>query len=796
MSNVKNITDVGISSVSIAAGSTIKIPAQLEQVAEKTLPLLTKNFRELLDNIDDNLFQMANQAESNIDQTRHFDAMREIRIKRRGMEKRFNQNVQDGFRKLVSGTTSSEEVEDVSVVSFDKLSLMKNDVLEESVAFSAMASKATERISTPLMQLNTRMNSILGNQNTQFETNPIGPTMVCQAMAKALEVLNLEITSKLILLKFFEQRILQQLDKTVLDANNHLIVMGVLPDFTGVVMPNKSKSSAQARAGSASQNTVAPLADNESSEEDLAVLDLLHELINAKTPNSTQQEEANPGTPENRGVSVSSSHLLTLLASIQKSNSAVKKEGDGPVLKANVIDTLGQLNDLVAQNDSVNGAIGQPDQDMIQLVSMLFDVVLDDRNLADAMKVLIGRLQIPMIRIALLDESFFTRKSHPARKLLNEIATSTIGWSETADQPNDPLYNKIDEIVDRVVNEFDDDVALIESLLQDFMGFVGADRRRAERVETRTREAERGRARKEHARFLVQEAINQYAVGKQLPGFVISFLRNAWSNRMFLVLLKEGKESEAWNEVQGTVETLVWSVLANEESAREELFQRLPGLLASLETGLKEISFNPAEMDKFFSKLEKVHLQFGRRGVADQKPAEPPLEKPNKKQLPLKDEIGVSSMGVEEVSATEAEIETLVLESAKANEASLNSEESSTEVESDQAPAPVAVELKDGPESEIANSYLKKVDTLEIGNWVNFSREESTAFRCKLVAILQPAGQYIFVNRSGVKVEERVRTELAAMLHTGELEILDDTQLFDRALESVIVGLRERNDSA
>jgi hypothetical protein len=31
------------------------------------------------------------------------------------------------------------------------------------------------------------------------------------------------------------------------------------------------------------------------------------------------------------------------------------------------------------------------------------------------------------------------------------------------------------------------------------------------------------------------------------------------------------------------------------------------------------------------------------------------------------------------------------------------------------------------------------------------------------------------------------------MLHTGELEILDDGQLFDRALESVIVGLRKGN---
>jgi hypothetical protein len=790
MSNVKNITDVGVSGASVAAGQSIKIPAQLEQVAEKTLPLLAKNFRGLLDNIDDNLFQLANQAENNIDQSRHFDAMREIRIKRKGVEKRFNQNVHDGFRKLVVGTIVSEEADDISVVSFDKLSLLQNDVLEENVAFSAMVSKTTERISTSLMQLNTRLNSILGNQNTQLETNPLGPTMVCQAMSKALEVLDIEITSKLILLKFFEQRVLLPLDKTISVANNYLIEMGVLPDFTGVVTPNGSKPLVQ--TGDPSRNTVNQSADNESTKEDLVVLDLLHELINGSNTHPVQRQISNPEIPADRGVTVSSNHLLTLLSGIQKNNAAVQREGGVPVSKAKVIDTLGQLNELVAQNSGVDESIGQSDQDMIQLVSMLFDVVLNDRNLADAMKVLIGRLQIPMIRIALLDESFFTRKSHPARKLLNEIATSTIGWSETVDLSDDPLYKKIDQVVDRIVNEFDDDASLIDTLLQEFMEFVGADRRRAERVETRTREAERGRARKEHARFLVQEAINQYAVGKQLPGFIVSFLRNAWSNWMFLVLLKEGKESEEWNEVQGTVETLVWSVLPNQESAREELFQRLPGLLASLKTGLKEISFNPAEMDEFFSRLEEVHLQFGRTGISDQKLVKPSAAMSAKKELPSRDKVDVSSMVVEEISATEAEIEVLVADSVQVKEPPVESVESSREA--DQTPAPV--ELKNGPESEIANSYLKKVDALEIGNWVNFSREESTAFRCKLVAILQPAGQFIFVNRNGVKVEERVRTELAAMLHTGELEILDDSQLFDRALESVIVGLRERNGAA
>ena len=741
--------------------------------------------------------------------------MREIRIKRRGMEKRFNQATGESFCKLIGDAGSSGDVDDISSVSVETLSLLQNDVLEENVAFSAMSSRAIERVATPLMQLNTRINTILGTQLSDLESCPLGPTVVCRSMSEALQIVDLEITSKLILLKLFEQGVLDQLDKVIQVANAYLIELGVLPDFTGVVAPVAKKASSQSRASSS--KSIDMLNELESGEEDRAVLDLLHDLINGKqtsalTSFDTAQREINSG------ITLSSSNLLALLSNVQNNRQLGPK---GLVARHNAADMLSQLNEMLAGNAGDSGtseSIGKPDQDMIQLVSMLFDVVLSDRNLADAMKVLIGRLQIPMIRIALLDETFFTRKNHPARRLLNEIATSTIGWTESVDQAADALYQKIEDVVDRIVNEFDDDAALIDSILQDFIEFVSVDQQRSERVEKRTREAERGRARKEHARFLVQEVINQYAVGKQLPDFIVSFLRNAWSNRMFLVLLKEGKESSAWSEVQETVETLVWSVLGNHAGGRDELFQRLPGLLAQLETGLTEISFNPSERDEFFSKLEEIHLNFGRVTEVSQAamPAPTPktlseIEPPNQapEELVLDEPIDfdiqrMSEMGVEEVSMSADEMEALLLNSAQKNEIPVLTDANMIDIDLGQprsefaTPAPTpkqqVSELKDKPESDIANNYLKRIDAMETGQWVNFSREGSSAFRCKLVAILQPSGQYIFVNRNGVKVEERISSDLAAMLHSGELEILDDSQLFDRALESVIVGLRARND--
>ncbi|MFU8816155.1 MAG: DUF1631 family protein, partial [Pseudomonadales bacterium] len=65
------------------------------------------------------------------------------------------------------------------------------------------------------------------------------------------------------------------------------------------------------------------------------------------------------------------------------------------------------------------------------------------------------------------------------------------------------------------------------------------------------------------------------------------------------------------------------------------------------------------------------------------------------------------------------------------------------------------------------------------------------AMRCKLATVLEPGSRYVFVNRRGMKVAEETRPGLARALQDGKLAILNDTQVFDRALEAVIGNLRQ-----
>src|SRR5690606_29141938 len=165
------------------------------------------------------------------------------------------------------------------------------------------------------------------------------------------------------------------------------------------------------------------------------------------------------------GESISSGDLLSLLTQAQQHSqprmaSAAASAEDVKVL----------VTQLLAQAGSGKQNINQVDEDVINLVSMMFEFILEDRSLASPMKAQLARLQIPMIKVAIADKSFFGKGGHPARRLLNEMATAALGWQDTGDEARakDTFYQKIDHTIERILNEFTKDIGIFETLLLEF----------------------------------------------------------------------------------------------------------------------------------------------------------------------------------------------------------------------------------------------------------------------------------------------------------------------------------------
>lgn len=738
-----------------------RLPVALIQVRDKAAQQLKQALQALFDNADDTLFQMADRATSNAEQNAFFEAMRDLRLKRKSIERGFLQKVFETFSNL--NQYEIGRAPQLDAVSFESLSLVQNDDLEESVAQDTMVSKVMSRDAVALGHLTTRINTLV-SKKIDDRTNPLGPRALCEAFLDACRSLGVEIKVKLIIFKLFDKYVLTELDQLYAEANQLLITAGVLPELKSAPPARRPQgrtpgAARSAVAGGDAAGVVADMGSEEVQEVFGALQALLSEVRGSGLPRREVPADAVP---------ITSNDLMRLLSHLQQHLS---------VQKVDDIDVRFQLDSLLTRASAKSGrsrVVGQVDDDVINLVSMLFEFILDDRSLPDSLKALIGRLQIPMLKVAVLDKTFFSRGSHPARRLLNEIASAAMGWSEQDDLQRDVLYQRIEQVVLRLLNDFVDDPGIFSDLLSDFLAYTGDERRRSELLEQRTRDAEEGRAKAELARQQVEQALNERLLGRTLPEVVVRLLQEAWSKVMLLTCLKHGAESEEWRATLATMDDLIWSVEPHEApEARMRLLELVPGLLKSLREGLTSAAFDPFSTSEFFSQLESLHVQAFQR-----------FKRPEPE--PVVADVAEPDAPIAADAALVVDLPELELEAAAEAPAMVEVVEEIILLApgESRAPEPEA-SLPEGDEA------LDQVDNLRVGSWVEFQEDEDHKVRCKLAAIIKPTGKYIFVNRTGMKVLEKTRMGLAVEFRRGAIRLLDDALLFDRALESVIGNLRK-----
>lgn len=384
--------------------------------------------------------------------------------------------------------------------------------------------------------------------------------------------------------------------------------------------------------------------------------------------------------------------------------------------------------------DAGDGA-AQPSRDHAAMqVAMLFVYLDGNQNLPTALRALLHRLLPAFIQLARVDPSLFDLHNHPARQLLNEIGLTAIGWNEHEDLQADPGYRVIEQITRRLATTcieastpFCESLACLRSVCNE-------ERRRSELLTQRTLATEVEHHRAAQACERVEAALNSRLLGRLLPETVSSLLHQGWSQVLLNVHLQHGVHSTQWHAALQTMDLLLWSVtLEHSSQAQRHLLDALPGLLDALHQGLASVAFDPFATAAFFAELEAIHLQ---------------------------------AAGPTTLVTTHEVIRRLV------------NEEFRMKLPGEQKPATPSVR-------NVPEWVRAMLDALRPGCWVEFSEGAMGRLRCKLAALNEPDGAYLFVNRSGLKVLEKPRTGLAAAVARGTLRLLDDSPLFERALTSI-----------
>ena len=386
------------------------------------------------------------------------------------------------------------------------------------------------------------------------------------------------------------------------------------------------------------------------------------------------------------------------------------------------------------------------DRGTVDALAEVFDFVFADQAIPLQMKMVIGRLQIPVLKAAMIDRDFFLSDQHPARRLVDTLAGASVAWAPEKGE-NDPLYTRIEQTVQRVLNEFEDDLALFADLLRDFSEFLFESEQQAQaHVEPTAQKEHKGEA-WEHALSEADEwihaRIEALPADAPLAPFLLPFLSTQWrevlARAQFDEPLAPQTAEQAYAQAQVTMDRLIWSTQAKATpEQRKELVAILPDLVRQLNQSLDAIGWDGKPRAEFTRKLITTHTQAIRFAHA---PAAAPVD-----------------TGAAELEVREGKAALQKLDERRAARLF-------------------------GAEDE----FDAQAQALKRGVWFEVALEKSTKTRSRLSWVSPMRTRFLFTNREGFDAFVRSEREVAAMLRLGTLRMLDAEPIVGRALDRIMV---------
>ncbi|MCC5070661.1 DUF1631 domain-containing protein [Xanthomonas campestris pv. campestris] len=761
----------------------------LDQAHAVFVPPIAQVFAAAVAHFDDVLFDRAESAGAS--QLLFLDGMRELRRKRDEVSAQFRQQLEAGWQALLQGTPLSAEVVLAGDMGTGPLSLVPEHVLESRLAVRNLATVLLRDFKQVLARIDRRLGWIAGGLELVADTNPVGPEHLGVAIHEAFATCDLAPEVRLVLIKLCERDLAEPIGKLYARLDETLAKAGVMPEisqpkrapprmqprdqaqgersaadgqgFDGEAAgedPNeqyapawanrfldrwahsRGRMQAAAQRGSADGHAGGDGdADHPGGSQGM-LLDALHELLQ-QTRNVRENAASAASVAVGQQRPLSQREMMSVLSLLQATPSATLQAAIGDDneslaqrLKNEVLNSATRLG-----VDPATAKLDPMDEDAIDLVGMLFDVMLDERDLENRSREMIGRLVVPFVKVALLDRKMFVQKTHPARRLLNSLAEACEGNNGDSAAER-VLMGKVEEIVDRLVAEFNENLAIFLTLEEEFRDFLSQHRRRVEIAERRATETQRGQEKLELARTRALSELEQRVqAGAPLPKAVEDFLRQPWLHHLTMAILRDGDEGP------GTVEALAMAdgVLEELAEARRHIIGK-PWLQAWQPALHRVFASVGLHGDAVVVAITALHDTL--QAIAE---ARPELEK----ALPELPQVNLPPPAAESVS---------VVLGAEAVAQSIDSADA------------------------------ERFRAMDIGTWLDFVDKDGKVQAGKLSWVSPISSRLLFVNRRGVRFCVASPEELAVMVRLGRLREHINDGAFDSAMQGVIDRLDPLNN--
>jgi hypothetical protein len=271
--------------------------------------------------------------------------------------------------------------------------------------------------------------------------------------------------------------------------------------------------------------------------------------------------------------------------------------------------TLALPNLIVANREELRRtATGQLDHMVIDVVGSLFDQILADPKIPPQMARHIARLQLPVLRAALGDSTFFSSRRHPVRKLVNRIASLAVAFDDFDSGGGQHFLELVRQLVDEIVSGDFDQMLVYEQTLDKLEAFVAEQAKRD--VESKSKAS--SLLDNKETELLLQQRFTQQLQHALAPvpmdDFLRQFLTQVWSQALMKAATAHGGDPDKLKRLRIAGREVVMSVQPKgAPHDRKAFLQRLPQLMKDLNEGIALIGWPEAAKKDFFAKLLPAH---------------------------------------------------------------------------------------------------------------------------------------------------------------------------------------------
>jgi hypothetical protein len=357
-----------------------------------------------------------------------------------------------------------------------------------------------------------------------------------------------------------------------------------------------------------------------------------------------------------------------------------------------------------------------------------------EQNIPQEMKKLIGQLQIPLLKAALNDKKFFIKDDHPARRLIDTLANSSMTWDQSKGR-DDPLYKMIEQIVARVQKEFDQQMGLFTDAISNMEAFLAEEEKSSQGVLAGPISAALRQEKIDQAEQAAERDIALRIETGEVAGFVETFLETQWSRILTLAHSVSEHKPEVLAQALAVMDDLIWSIKPKTSpEQRKELITKLPSILSMVNAWLNAVKWDDPERVVFFSNLAERHAAIVR---------------------------------IQAELSPRHQVEIAVNIAEKASQYRMNKRFN-----------PASGKRQD--------QFAEMIGSLEQGDWVNFVRNNGTAAKFRLTWISPKRSRFIFTDRQGNDPFSFTAEELAQTLRDQKASIVSNESVVDRALSAAL----------